>query len=85
MSTINCNDTMPTTVLPLDNAGWRLLQRFSPALAAAAMSQFATLCEWQRRAETRHHLAQLDERMLADIGLGRSEAEIEASKPFWQK
>jgi len=37
---------------------------------------------WQRR-RTRVDLAQLDDRMLKDIGITRVEAAREASKAFW--
>ncbi len=34
-------------------------------------------------ARSRHQLAQLDERMLRDIGIDRATARFEAGKPFW--
>ena len=39
---------------------------------------------WHERAAGRHELRRLTERELRDIGVTRSEAEAEASKPFWQ-
>jgi uncharacterized protein YjiS (DUF1127 family) len=36
------------------------------------------------RQRQRHDLAQLDDRMLRDIGLSRVDAEREAGKPFWR-
>ncbi|HAQ88480.1 MAG TPA: hypothetical protein DCR78_18870 [Pseudomonas sp.] len=39
---------------------------------------------WQRRARTRQHLAALDERQLADVGISQSERMDELSKPFWR-
>lgn len=36
-----------------------------------------------RAAESRRQLAQLDDRMLADIGLGRAEAVAEAERAPW--
>ena len=41
------------------------------------------LYEWQRRASDRHHLRQLPDRMLKDVGLSRADVEGEAGKPFW--
>jgi uncharacterized protein YjiS (DUF1127 family) len=34
-------------------------------------------------ARSRHQLAQLDERLLRDIGVDRATARFEATKPFW--
>jgi len=42
-----------------------------------------TLSRWQRRSEARQRLRQLDDRMLADVGLSRADVEGEARKPFW--
>ncbi len=42
-----------------------------------------TLSRWQRRSEARQRLHQLDDRMLADVGLSRADLETEARKPFW--
>ena len=39
---------------------------------------------WQQRAAERHHLSTLGEHHLKDIGLSRADADIEASKRFWQ-
>jgi uncharacterized protein YjiS (DUF1127 family) len=43
-----------------------------------------TLLSLQERAQQRYRLAALDDRMLADIGVGRAAAANEAAKPFWQ-
>lgn len=42
------------------------------------------LIAWQARARQRARLADLDERMLRDIGLTRAEAEAEFRKAPWQ-
>ena len=38
---------------------------------------------WQERSAQRHHLAGLDDRMLADMGLNRADVQREIQKPFW--
>jgi uncharacterized protein YjiS (DUF1127 family) len=40
--------------------------------------------EWRRRARDRAELANLDDRMLKDIGLTRGDAEFLSDKPFWR-
>ena len=39
---------------------------------------------WRERARQRHALAELDDRMLKDIGLSQAEVSREIAKPFWQ-
>ena len=41
------------------------------------------LALWQQRADSRRHLAALDDRLLRDIGKGRGDIETEIRKPFW--
>ncbi len=36
-----------------------------------------------RARQTRRMLAAMDDRMLADIGLGRGDAQVEAARPMW--
>jgi uncharacterized protein YjiS (DUF1127 family) len=53
---------------------------------ASLMSRlWAALTTWQNRAMMRHHLLGMNEHMLKDIGLTRSDAEREANKPFWER
>ncbi len=42
------------------------------------------LVDWQDRAEQRHHLAGMDERMRKDIGINYADALRESDKPFWR-
>lgn len=42
------------------------------------------LMEWQARAEERYTLAEMDERLLRDMGIRREEAVAESRKPFWR-
>lgn len=44
---------------------------------------FAILATWGERLKQRAALAEMDERMLKDIGLSRADALVEADKPFW--
>lgn len=44
--------------------------------------RWCTLCH--ERAAQRRHLAELDERMLKDVGLTPSEAARECAKPWWR-
>jgi uncharacterized protein YjiS (DUF1127 family) len=39
---------------------------------------------WRQRARGRHLLRQLDDRMLRDVGLTRSDVERECNKHFWK-
>ncbi len=42
------------------------------------------LLVWQRRADERVSLGQMDDHMLKDIGLNRSDVMRESAKPFWK-
>lgn len=44
----------------------------------------ALLLTWSERVRQRRALASMSPRMLADIGVRRELAAIEAQKPFWQ-
>ena len=44
---------------------------------------FAILATWAERLKQRAALAEMDDRMLKDIGLSRVAAMAEADKPFW--
>ena len=60
----------------------RGLKRRKPRSLLLAM--IGLLVHWQERAEQRHALAELDDRLLRDIGLDRVAAAHEARKPFWR-
>ena len=57
---------------------------FGKILLETAARAVRTLLTWQERDRQRHALAQLDARMLKDIGLSRAEVALELRKPFWQ-
>ncbi len=44
---------------------------------------WATFMEMRRARRTRRLLAEMDDRMLADIGIGRGDALMEASRAPW--
>ena len=59
---------------------------FGRAVALLAGSVVVGIDKVMTRAElarSRHQLAQLDERLLRDIGIDRATARFEAGKPFW--
>lgn len=43
------------------------------------------LLEWHERFRQRQLLLSLDDHLLKDIGISRADAEVEASKPFWER
>lgn len=56
---------------------------------AGSVARFFTailtkVVDWQERAEQRHHLAGMDERMRKDIGITHADALRESDKPFWK-
>ena len=52
-------------------------------LAGAVVVGIDTVMSRAELARSRRQLAQLDERLLRDIGLDRGSARFEASKSFW--
>ena len=73
-------DTFSTPAGPLGPAAFpaRLrLGRVAPVLVA-------TLARWRVCRRTRRHLATLNDRELADVGLSREQQRTECAKPFWQ-
>jgi uncharacterized protein YjiS (DUF1127 family) len=72
----NCSDAIALRE-NFSAKAWRLVRQ----LGAAA---FGTLVEWQDRAEQRHALATMDDRMRKDIGLSLADIARETGKPFWR-
>ncbi|AYC31000.1 DUF1127 domain-containing protein [Pseudomonas cavernae] len=52
--------------------------------AALPVRLIANLMLWQRRITTRHVLARLDPRLLADAGISEAQRYAELNKPFWR-
>lgn len=59
------------------------LSRDMPATAARLAGWFAWMCRTLQAVESRRHLAGMDARMLADIGISRAEALQEAARAPW--
>jgi len=53
-------------------------------IGAIVSGLFDTLYRWQALARDRRSLAELDQRMLKDVGLNRADVMMEIDKPFWQ-
>jgi uncharacterized protein YjiS (DUF1127 family) len=57
-------------------------RHFASRAAARLRARFH---QWHRRSTDRARLATLDDRMLADIGISRAEAQFLSDKPFWRE
>ena len=72
------------------DTGWRFpAYRLPNVLGPAALRRVlpnlqSRLQAWRERARSRHLLLQLDDRMLRDVGLSRSDVDRECNKHFWQ-
>jgi uncharacterized protein YjiS (DUF1127 family) len=53
-------------------------------LQEGAVTLFNMISAWAERRRTRHHLYQMPDYMLHDIGVSRAEVESEWAKPFWR-
>ena len=54
-----------------------------PLMAALAVRFAATVTKWEQRRRSRVNLGDLDDRLLADVGLTRDQARIESKRHFW--
>lgn len=59
--------------------------RFSNRLSGLLASLAETSDIWIERLQQRRELAELDSRMLEDIGLDKAAVERELAKPFWRR
>jgi uncharacterized protein YjiS (DUF1127 family) len=55
-----------------------------PSLAGRLLTILELVETWLTRRRQRLDLAELDDRLLADIGLTRADVARETAKPFWQ-
>jgi uncharacterized protein YjiS (DUF1127 family) len=59
-------------------------QTFLRSVAALLRNGGAMLWTWQNRYDARQHMAELDARLLDDVGLSRADMMRVAAKPFWR-
>ncbi len=82
----NCTDTISgaalSSALPHSWHGW--LEDGKNLLVADVKRAMTRMKFWIARDRSRRELAQLDDHLLADIGLTRDQAQIEAAKRFWE-
>jgi uncharacterized protein YjiS (DUF1127 family) len=57
---------------------------FGELLVALAVRAAMQVVIWQERASERRRLASLDDFLLRDMGLTRSDIHVESRKPFWE-
>ena len=81
MNTVSIGERGFAPTVPLLGAhGWIV----APADNEPRHGIVARLGEWLRRSRTRLDIADLDDRLLRDIGLTRLDALVESRKHFWQ-
>lgn len=68
---------MATRTIPSVPASYRIPQRSGPG------TLWVALCTMLQARSTRRMLAEMEPRMLSDIGLSHGQAHREASRPFW--
>lgn len=66
----------------------RAIDSFLPLIDSRSTHAKASLLTWlkvwRERAASRKALAELDRRMLKDIGIDKVDADKESQRPFWQ-
>lgn len=85
---IECIDTIEPAPGPLETAAARastLIVAAARWLDRAAVRSIDVVCEWRARADERHVLRSLDDRMLKDVGISRADVERELHRPFWRR
>lgn len=64
-------------------AGWGHWQGMAPRQGLSLGALVRAIHQAWQAATTRHLLAEMDDRMLADIGVSRAEAQLEANRAPW--
>jgi len=70
---------MCATMDAMMNARWQSTKPLRTRLLLVARWQR----RWSIRRDTRHGLAQLDDRLLSDVGITRQQRDAECTKWFW--
>ncbi len=65
------------------NHPYSIAARLSLGTRSAVNVLSEAFSTWRERAAQRRALARLDDRLLRDMGLTRSDVEEEVQKPFW--
>ncbi len=75
-----------SSAIPASSAGGRATAEQASAAKEAGWlsSLLGTLFTWQGRIDDRMRLSELDDRLLSDMGISRTDAQYESSKPFWK-
>ena len=63
----------------------RAWRSHDPANVGAGTRLFDRVLAWIDRMSQRRRLAELDDRLLSDIGLGRADVEREMARGFWRR
>ncbi len=79
MTSVQCS-TLQSPALGASRSALDVIAR----LARLPFAILETLLVWQERDQQRRHLASLDDRLLSDMGVSRTEAERVAAIPFWR-
>lgn len=64
-------------------AGVRPASGFGGVVQAALAGAWSTLRVWARILRTRQDLAEMDDRMLADLGISRAQADFQLNRAPW--
>lgn len=75
------SDAGLSSSLPLSWQSW--LSDGKNLIVLELAHAMAQLRVWKQRVQARRQLAEMDERLLRDIGLSAEQALREAGKPFW--
>lgn len=59
------------------------LSRMASLVLSLPRLLLQSLIRWQRRADARYRIRELDERLLRDVGLTNDDLKEELEKPFW--